>query len=186
MTDSRSLNTGIAGVEDAAELAALINRAYSAAPGASGWVGDRTFQDGERTDDAEVLDAVRRPGSQVLMLRLGTTAVACCALETVGTGQHLSLFAVDPAVQSGGLGRTLLAWAEQVAIDEGAEFVFLEAMEHHRALREWYARAGYADTGDRVGLNPPAFPTPVTLVLMRKQLGTESGSHGRAAADPSD
>ncbi|MFD1188938.1 hypothetical protein, partial [Pontibacter rugosus] len=48
-------------------LVSLVNRAYSPQPEAAGWVGDRAFQPGDRTDDAEVSAMLADPATVVLV-----------------------------------------------------------------------------------------------------------------------
>ncbi|MCE2604311.1 GNAT family N-acetyltransferase, partial [Pseudomonas aeruginosa] len=55
--------------------------------------------------------------------------------------------AIDPKRQNGGLGRTMLAAAEDWVRDRGAKRVRMTVINVREALIAWYLRRGYAKTG---------------------------------------
>ncbi|WP_426738220.1 GNAT family N-acetyltransferase [Plantibacter sp. 2H11-2] len=157
---------------DVDEIVDMVNRAYSRAPGAPGWAGERSFQPGDRTDALEVSRFVAEPLTTVLVGRRDGRLVSCCCV----TGRddataYLGLFAVDPDRQSGGLGRATMAAGESVAVMAfEAQRIVVEVMEHHEPLREWYLRLGYWPTGSRSVFPGSIAAEPVWLVEMDKAL----------------
>jgi GNAT superfamily N-acetyltransferase len=138
-------------IADAPAIVDLVNRAYSPLPDAQGWAGERSFQPGDRTDEAEVTRLITEPDSVVLLGRLDDAIVSCCAVARRNADTaYLGLFGVDPDRQSGGAGRATMAFGESFARSWfGATRMEIEVMEHHEPLRQWYARIGYAVAGER-------------------------------------
>lgn len=62
---------------------------------------------------------------------------------------YFGMFAVDPTIQGGGIGRILLAEAERIAAtDLGAARLEMTVIEQRRELVAWYERRGYERTGE--------------------------------------
>jgi ribosomal protein S18 acetylase RimI-like enzyme len=58
------------------------------------------------------------------------------------------MFAVDPTLQAGGLGRSLLTEAERIARDEwGCRRMEMTVIVQRDELIAWYERRGYRRTG---------------------------------------
>ena len=60
---------------------------------------------------------------------------------------YLSMLAVDPARQSVGAGKTIMAGAEKFARERGAERMKISVVNLRDSLIAWYERQGYARTG---------------------------------------
>jgi GNAT superfamily N-acetyltransferase len=54
---------------------------------------------------------------------------------------------VDRAFAGHGIGRALLAWAEDFIVDSGRRLARLDCVRSNRLLRRYYQRAGYALVG---------------------------------------
>ena len=70
----------VAGLEDAAEIAGLVNRAYRPGAGLRGWTHEAALVDGPRASE-EMVRALFRPGSTVLVLAEGPAILACAHVE---------------------------------------------------------------------------------------------------------
>jgi GNAT superfamily N-acetyltransferase len=84
---------------------------------------------------------------------------------------YLGMLCVDPALQAGGLGRMLIAQAEERARqDFGAKRMEMTVVAPRTELIAYYERRGYAQTGE---IRP--FPVPefdhLTMVVLEKALG---------------
>jgi ribosomal protein S18 acetylase RimI-like enzyme len=154
-------------------LVSLVNRAYSPQPEAAGWVGDRAFQPGDRTDEAEVSGMLADPATVVLIGSRGGVVTSCVALTRRADSAYLGLFAVDPDRQGGGAGRQTMAAAESHVRERwGIDRVDIHVMEHHGALMAWYQRLGYTSTGERKPFTDGSGAVVATLVGMRKVFGS--------------
>ena len=130
----------------AAELVALINRAY--AKGEAGlWRDDAPA----RTDEAEIAEAIR--AGQILVARTDRI-VGCLRTRALDAAtSDVGLIGVDPDAWGAGSGRALVDAAEQLARSRGAATMRLELFvprtgthPDKERLREWYGRRGYAVT----------------------------------------
>lgn len=156
-------------------LVALVNRAYSPRPEDAGWVGDRTFRAGDRTDAAEIAAMLADPATVVLVGSLGGVTTSCVALTRRVDSAYLGSFAVDPDRQSSGIGRRTMAAAEShVGQRWGLGRIDIHVMEHHGALVEWYRRLGYVETGERKPFTDGTGAVIATLVGMSKIVGRVS------------
>ncbi len=64
---------------------------------------------------------------------------------------HLSLLAVDPALQRSGVGRALLAWLLRCAEVAGAASVKLELKSNNAGALAFYEAAGFREIASRAG-----------------------------------
>jgi ribosomal protein S18 acetylase RimI-like enzyme len=82
------------------------------------------------------------------------------------------MLSVSPELQGGGLGRTLIAAAEDHArTDWGATAMEMTVIERRAELIAWYERVGYRRTGE---LRPfpyvPAEPVDFAMVVLERAL----------------
>ncbi|MEO5641023.1 MAG: GNAT family N-acetyltransferase [Sphingomicrobium sp.] len=138
-------------VEDLPVLHALIESAYRGDSARAGWTHEADLLDGQRTDLAELEATVADPARRLLVLRNGDEISACVALTDKGAGlAYLGLLTVDPPRQAGGLGRSMLAAAEDhAAAGLGAARVEMTVIAQRDELIAWYERRGYRATGER-------------------------------------
>lgn len=84
----------------------------------------------------------------MLVVERDGEVVACCQLEHRGVDAYFGMFAVDPGLQGGGLGRAVLAEAERtVRAEWGAERMQMQVIQQREELIAWYERRGYTRTG---------------------------------------
>ncbi len=62
-----------------------------------------------------MLEVVKSPDSRLLTVERDGRIVACCQLEHRGAHAYFGMFAVSPALQGEGLGKTIIAAAERWA-----------------------------------------------------------------------
>ena len=138
----------VATVADVARIAPLIESAYRGDSSRVGWTTEADLLDGRRTDEADVLAAVTGEGSRMILAEDGDELLACCTVQDRGTHAYFGMFAVSPKSQGGGLGKRVLAVAEQVARDElGLATMQMTVIRQRADLIAWYVRRGYAQTG---------------------------------------
>ena len=137
--------------DDLPELHALIESAYRGDSARAGWSHEADLLDGERTDVAELRALLANPAQRLLLFDDGERPACCVALTHKGGGLvYLGLLTVDPGQQASGLGRMMLAAAEDHARDElGAKRMEMTVIGLRAELIAWYERRGYAATGER-------------------------------------
>lgn len=133
---------------DAVRIVPLIESAYRGDSSRMGWTTEADLLDGQRTDEADVLATISNEGSRMLLAEDGEELLACCTVQDRGTHAYFGMFAVSPKAQGGGLGKRMLAVAEQVARDElGLPTIQMTVIRQRADLIAWYVRRGYAQTG---------------------------------------
>jgi ribosomal protein S18 acetylase RimI-like enzyme len=133
---------------DIPAIVALVESAYRGDSGRRGWTTESDLLDGQRTDVADVADALARPDSRILLLERDGRLLACCHLERMGEAAYFGMFAVDPASQAGGLGKSLLREAERIARETwGCQRMEMTVIVQRDELIAWYERRGYRRTG---------------------------------------
>lgn len=136
----------IAVVEDATNIARLVNAAYRPHPDAGGWTHEAHLVQGERTSHQQVEVLIRT--SAVLVGILTERVVACAHISTEGEEAHIGMLAVEPSLQAGGLGKALLKRAEEYASQVlGATDLILIVLRNRSELIAFYQRRGYQLTG---------------------------------------
>ncbi len=103
--------------------------------------------------------------------------LACIKVEPHGPETwYLSMLTVAPGLQDRGLGRALLAAGEALAVAKGARRMRMSVLNVRDTLIAWYARRGYAPTGETKPFpyGDPRWGTPLRddlhFVLLEKLL----------------
>ncbi len=140
--------------EDAANVAALIERAYRGPDAAAGWTTESHLLTGPRTTEGEIGALIGDRDSRfVLAERFDADErrdilLACALIQKDEQEAYFGMFAVDPGRQAAGLGKTLLEKCEKAARDlwaaRGMTMVVINLREE---LIAWYERRGYLRTG---------------------------------------
>lgn len=136
---------------DAPAVLALVARAYRGEASRAGWTTEADLLDGQRTDLTDVLAALRDPTGLVLLLTEGPRILASVRLSRAADGAVLvGMFAVEPALQGGGVGRQVLEAAEAAIVRElGATRGRMTVLLQRSELLAWYARRGWLPSGAR-------------------------------------
>ena len=147
--------------EDVAGLTRLINAAFAE---------ERVAFDGDRVDAAGVRKYMT---TGVFLLAADAEGlVGCVYIETRGERCYLGLLSVAPARQGCGLGRRLMAEAEESAREAGSRAMDLRVISPRAAqLVPFYLRLGYHETGTRPIPAELVSKVPTHYVLMSKTLG---------------
>ena len=133
---------------DIPAVVALVESAYRGESGLRGWTTESHLLDGQRTDARDVGEAIERPDSLVLLAERDGALVACCHLEKQDGAAYFGMFAVDPSRQTGGVGKQVIAHAEQLARTRwGVDRMRMTVIVQREELIAFYERRGYARTG---------------------------------------
>jgi ribosomal protein S18 acetylase RimI-like enzyme len=153
--DSQTLIFREATPSDAESVVELIESAYRGPSSREGWTTEADLLDGQRTDVEAVLSAINRDDVWLLLAESadrepGAELAGCCQLERRSRHTvYFGSFAVRPGLQSNGLGRRLLAAAEDHARTAwDASVVEMTVIAQRAELIAWYERRGYSPTGE--------------------------------------
>ena len=155
---------------DLTHLHPVVERAYRGDSARAGWTHEADLVTGERTD-LETLRSLLDGDSRLLIALDGDTVLGCVNVANRGDGlAYLGLLCVDPQLQAGGIGRKLVAAAEETArIAFAATRIEMTVIDRRAELIAWYIRHGYAPTGETRPFPVPLDP-PLSMVVLVKPL----------------
>jgi GNAT superfamily N-acetyltransferase len=126
----------------------LVQSAYRGDASRAGWTTEADYLDGQRIDAAGILEAIDKPDSYVLLAKRENVILACAHIERRHDECYFGMFAVQPGMQGKGMGKALLAHAEQQASRLwGSLAISMTVIDLRDDLIAWYERRGYARTG---------------------------------------
>ena len=162
--------------EDLGHIVELVNQAYRGAA-APGWTSEIELISGPRIDLGTLTATASGPTIILVAKQADAELLGCVALTPADSGQwYLSMLAVNPATQTGGVGKAIMASAEQFASERGATSVKISVINLREALIAWYERRGYQKTGQTEAFpyHDPSVGTPLrddlALVTLAKPL----------------
>lgn len=156
---------------DVPALRALVESAYRGDSARQGWTHEADLLDDERTSDAELAETIADEKARVLLARIDGKLAGTVTIRDLGEGRaYLGMLCVDPDLQTEGLGRALIADAEDMAADAfGARTMEMTVINAREELIAYYERRGYARTGE---LRPFPLPAdvPYKMVVLERRI----------------
>lgn len=147
--DVKSIDTlRIATKLDVEAIVQLVNMAYRPDPDLSGWTHEADLVSGNRTNTDQVIAIMAKPDSEIIVGLQNTAIVACVHVEKDGSNCYIGMLAVNPSAQEAGIGKQMLAYAENYAVSmmEAKKFTML-VVSARSELTSFYLRRGYRKTG---------------------------------------
>ena len=140
-------------LNDANTLALLVNSAYRGDHAKKGWTTEADMIDGTRTDASALTELMQKDDTTILKYAQDGKIIGCVELRIVLNKLYLGMPTVEPSIQGGGIGKKLLAAAEDFGKEKGCKKVFMTVITIRQELIDWYKRHGYVDTGERKPFN---------------------------------
>jgi ribosomal protein S18 acetylase RimI-like enzyme len=139
-----------AGEDDLPAVRSLVHNAYRGDASRVGWTTEADLLDGQRIDLDGLQALLQRPDSRIVLAFMETELVACAHIERLPNSGYFGMFAVQPTLQAGGLGRRVLAECERQLMQEmGCSAIEMTVLWQRSELIAWYQRRGYVLTGER-------------------------------------
>ena len=147
---------------DADAIAAIVNSAYRGESSRKGWTTEADLLEGARTNSTEINELISANGSAILLAETATnTVVNPIPPATIIGSVHLSktdddggcagyfaMFAINPDLQAGGIGKQMIREAELFVQREwNARKMVMEVIPVRNELIAFYERRGYQLTG---------------------------------------
>jgi RimJ/RimL family protein N-acetyltransferase len=132
--------------EQAEEICSLVNLAYR---GDTGWTRETDLVSGDRTTIDEVRRYLQDEKAHLLVVNAGDRIKTCICIEQENDCAYIGYFAVHPGEQGRGVGKEVLALAENYALTELnlKKYVML-VVSQRKELISYYESQGYVRTGD--------------------------------------
>ncbi|WP_424195202.1 GNAT family N-acetyltransferase [Ampullimonas aquatilis] len=129
-------------------IISLVNQAYRPASDAAGWTHETGLVTGERINEQQVTALLDRSQSIILIATRKNDLLGCVHIEQQDEHAMIGMLAVLPRCQVGGIGKQLLAHAENHAAQQfHVKTLRMVVVSARHALIEFYLRRGYQRTG---------------------------------------
>lgn len=159
---------------DVPAIRALVESAYRGDSARGGWTHEADLLGGERTSKAEVAAVVADPAQRIVVAEQDGRIVGSVAITSRPEARcYLGMLAVAPSLQAAGLGRRLIAAAEEQARRSfGAAVMEMTVIHLRPELIAYYERRGYARTGE---IRPFPYDLPeapgLQMIVLERPLG---------------
>lgn len=150
--------------ENIPQMVALVNACYRGDSSRLGWTTEADLLDGQRTDEASLLELMKQKDSVFLLgFDVGAEDAQCnqtiqpvdqiralCHLQKEGDFAWFGMFSVQPNIQNQGIGKKMLLHAEQLvqAMWKISE-MRMTVISVRKELLQYYARRGYLPNGEK-------------------------------------
>ena len=136
-------------LEEIPALTLLINSAYRGETSKKGWTTEAHLLEGKRTDDEEMTEILLNPKNTILKYTENDQIIGSVLLVEKEHQLYLGMLTVSPELQNSGIGKKMLAEAENQAKALGLSSIIMTVISVREELIAWYKRHGYLDTGER-------------------------------------
>jgi len=169
MTDD--LLVRAAGSADLRDLHLMVERAYRGDSARRGWTHEADLLTGPRIAFASLEAMVADIRQRLLVAERSNAIIGCVALIPQEEGLvYLGLLCVDPEAQAGGVGKAIIAAAEDAAITMGANRIEMTVISVRRELIAYYERRGFRRTGEKRPF-PVELGPRLEMVVLEKPVG---------------
>ncbi len=132
---------------DAENLAELVNSAFRGEASRRGWTTEADLLGGQRTDPDSLRELLSENNNTILLMQRDASLIGCVLLQQKAERAYLGMLTVQPDLQAGGIGKRVLATAENWVFKYWrSPMVELTVIRQRPELIAWYERRGYANT----------------------------------------
>ena len=171
-----NLNFRLAELSDITSLVDLINQSYREQQGRS-WTTEIEFVKGQRISQEQLQQQLELSNSLLIVAEIDSSKiVACIGLNFQDNNVEIGTFCTDPNLQNMKVGRCVLEYAEQFALQKVPELesAIMYVLDVRSELIAYYERRGYTKTGHvepypiEAEVGVPL--VPIKLIEMKKDL----------------
>lgn len=165
----------IADLNDVPALVTLMDCAYRGESSKKGWTSEGDlFIGNKRTDEENLKRLLQEPDAVFLKYVDEDVILGCMLLHKKKQRLYLGMFAVSPDAQGKGIGKAMLAAADEYAKRKACKLIFMTVITVREDLIAWYEKHGYKRTNrilpfpvdERFGI-----PTrPLEMIVLEKTL----------------
>lgn len=162
-------------LQDIPALNILINSAYRGETSKKGWTTEANLLEGKRTNEEELTETILNPKNTILKYTENDKIIGSVLLVEKEQQLYLGMLTVSPELQNSGIGKKLLAEAENHAKALGLSSIIMTVISVREELIAWYKRHGYVDTGEREafpksGIHVTISDVPLEFIYLEKLL----------------
>ena len=135
-------------VTDADVIAQLVNSAYRGESSRAGWTTEADLLDGLRVSASELRRLMESANVIIVLCFDNADLIGSICIENEQDAAQVGMFVVKPTLQGRGVGKQLLATAENLAYEIWAPQKFqMHVITLRHELIAFYVRRGYLRTG---------------------------------------
>ena len=162
-------------LQDIPALNILINSAYRGETSKKGWTTEANLLEGKRTNEEELTETILNPKNTILKYTENDKIIGSVLLVEKEHQLYLGMLTVSPELQNSGIGKKLLAEAENHAKALGLSSIIMTVISVREELIAWYKRHGYVDTGEREafpesGIHVTVSEVPLEFIYLEKRI----------------
>ena len=148
MSDKQALAFRVATPADVESVVGLINGAYRGDHSRKGWTSEADLVEGDRVTPEELGALILSPDTVILLCLLEDSIIGTVELRNQGEEAYLGMLVVNPSLQASGIGKRLVAAAEELVQTRWHSSVMVLSVISVRVeLIAFYERRGYSRTG---------------------------------------
>ncbi len=136
-------------LQDVSELEILVNSAYRGDASRKGWTTEADILEGIRIDKKELTEIIQDPKSTIFKFQENSKILGCVLLVEKENKLYLGMLCVNPKLQNSGIGKKILQFANNHAIEKRLPRIVMTVISDRLELLSWYNRHGYYDSGAR-------------------------------------
>ena len=136
-------------LQDIPSLNILINSAYRGETSKKGWTTEAHLLEGKRTTEEELTEIILDSKNTFLKFTENDQIIGSVLLVEKEHQLYVGMLTVSPELQNSGIGKKMLAEAENHAKTLGLSTLSMTVVSVRAELIAWYKRHGYIDTGKR-------------------------------------
>lgn len=137
-------------IEDAVELAVLLNGSYRGESAKEGWTTESDLVGGERTNSADVKQLIQKAGSHfILAIDNGNKQILGCVhvKDEDEMTVYFGMLAVRPTFQTLGIGKALIEQVQKYTQATSRKRIRISVLNLRKELIAYYNRLGFFATG---------------------------------------
>ena len=162
-------------LQDIPSLNILINSAYRGETSKKGWTTEANLLEGKRTNEEELTETILNPKNTILKYTENDQIIGSVLLVEKEHQLYLGMLTVSPELQNSGIGKKMLAEAENHAKALGLSSIIMTVISVREELIAWYKRHGYVDTGEREafpesGIHVTVSEVPLEFIYLEKRI----------------
>ena len=135
-------------LDDAQEIAQLVNSAYRGESSRAGWTTEADLLSGTRISTEEVQEEIADEDTIILLCLQNQAMIGCVQLQRTEDAAYFGMFVVKPTLQGAGIGKAFMQEAENLVKKIwDTQKMWMTVISVRSELIAYYERRGYQRTG---------------------------------------
>jgi len=144
-----NINFRIAKLDDKHEINELVNSAYRGESSKTGWTTEADLLGGQRADLEEIEEILLDKNQAIILCVYDQIIIGTTVVQNKADCAYIGMLTVKPDFQKSGIGKQLLAAAENYITKKWQlNKIEMTVIKQRDELIIWYHRRGYINTGE--------------------------------------